>query len=273
MNRNFSKEEAQRIFSLAAERQQVRQSEVDEQLSLEDLEEAGLAAGIDPAFIRAAASDLLRPDRVTEQRNFLGLPVELRESHVLPIPYTEENWKQMVDRFCQVYNKPGVARELGTTRRWQSEANDNQMPTQIIAEKDEYGTRITIERKLWPLSLGFGISAVVNLLIGFIFFGIWMSVGTADEMIIPASIMLGIGALLGMIGSISTKSAGKAEHKRFEQIFSHLQSLAPENETSGSDTTPSTVGGVTSDTEKRIALDETEQAASDASPSRTRIKT
>ncbi len=278
MNRNFSKEEAQRIFSLAAERQQTTQSKEADQLSLEDLEEAGLAAGIDPAFIRAAASDLLRPDRATEQRYFLGFPVELRESHILSIPYTDENWKKLVDIFTDVYKKPGVTREVGTTRRWQSEANDNQMPTQIIAEKDDQGTRITIERKMWPLSLGFWISSAVNLLIGFIFFAIWMSVGSADEMIIPASIMGGIGALLGIFGSMGTRMASNAELQRFEQVFSHLEKIASTGHQEAAQKTPSSRSTTSSPeiTEQglldQMDLDDSESFAGASESAKSKVK-
>lgn len=276
MNRNFSKEEAQRVFSLAAERQQAIQSSKDDQLTLQELEEAGLAAGIDPEFIRAAASDILRPDRATEQRSFFGFPVELRESHVLTIPYSEEHWRKMVDVFISVYEKPGVMRELGTTRRWQSDENDNQMPTQIIAEKDGDGTRITIERKMWPLSLGFGISSAVNLLIGFIFFAVWMSVGSADEMIIPASIMMGIGAMLGLFGSMGTRMASKAELNRFAQVFSHLESMGADNELQNGD--PLSQKGVLSPAadahlQGRIALEENSEITENDTRSSARLKT
>lgn len=226
MNRNFTKEEAQRIFSLAAERQQAKQRESDGQLSIADLEEAGVAAGIDPEYIRAAAGDLLRPERATEQRNFMGFPVELRESHVLSLAFDEEKWKKSVDIFTHVYGKAGKTMEVGTTHRWQSEQNDNQMPVSIIAEKEEHGTRFTIERKMWPMTLGFGIGAGVNLLMGLIFTTIWLTTSVSDELIIPGTIMMSIGLLMGLFGSIGMKIYGRRESKRFEEIFDHLEKLA-----------------------------------------------
>ncbi|MFK7845265.1 MAG: hypothetical protein AB8G77_08185 [Rhodothermales bacterium] len=226
MNRNFTKEEAQRIFSLAAERQQAKQRESDGQLSIADLEEAGVAAGIDPEYIRAAAGDLLRPERATEQRNFMGFPVELRESHVLSLAFDEEKWKKSVDIFTHVYGKAGKTMEVGTTHRWQSEQNDNQMPVSIIAEKEEHGTRFTIERKMWPMTLGFGIGAGVNLLMGLIFTMIWLTTSVSDELIIPGTIMMSIGLLMGLFGSIGMKIYGRRESKRFEEIFDHLEKLA-----------------------------------------------
>lgn len=225
MNRKFTKDEAQRIFSLAAERQQARQKEDDNQLSIEDLEEAGIAAGIDPAFIRSAASDLLRPDRITDQRKFLGFPVEFRESHVIPLAFNEANWKKSIDIFSLVYDKPGRAREIGSTKRWSSEQNDNQMPANIIAEEEEDGTRFTIERKTWPMTLGLGIASAVNLLIGLIF--ITLSMTVEPDLIIPGSILTAVGFFLGLGGTIGLKALSRQELKRFEQVFTYLEDMTP----------------------------------------------
>ena len=228
MNRNFTKEEAQRIFSLAAERQQAKLKENDGQLSIEDLEEAGIAAGIDPAYIRAAAGDLLRPERATEERKFLGFPVELRESHVLPIPFNENEWKKAVDIFTHVYGKTGKTIEVGTTHRWQSEQHENQMPATIIAEKEEHGTRFTIERKMWPMTLGFGIGAGVTTIMGLIFSMIWLMTEVSDELIIPGAILTSIGLILGLAATMGMKIYSRHELNRFEQVFNHLEKLGNE---------------------------------------------
>lgn len=226
MGRKFSKEEAERIFSLAAERQQAKRADEMNQLSLEELEEAGLAAGIDPAFVREAAGDLLRPDRATEQRDFMGFPVELRESHVLQIPFDDEHWKKSVDIFMGVFDKTGSVTEIGTTRRWQSEPKETGIPITIIAEKESHGTRFTIEKKTWPMTLGFGIGAAVNMLMGLIFGIIWLTTTANQEMIFPASFMLGIGLLLGVIGGFTTKAMARQDTKNFEKVFGYLNNLA-----------------------------------------------
>ena len=72
MNKQYSESEAQRIFALAAERQQQSESPQKNRLTLEDLEEAGLAAGIAPEFIKSAAADLLRPGSSPSLSNLFG---------------------------------------------------------------------------------------------------------------------------------------------------------------------------------------------------------
>ncbi len=270
MGRKFSKEEAERIFSLAAERQQARQIDDANQLSLEELEEAGLAAGIDPAFIREAAGDLLRPDRATEQRDFMGYPVELRESHVLPIPFDDENWRHAVDVFAGVFDKPGSVTEIGTTRRWQSEPKETGIPVTVIAEKENGGTRFTIEKKLWPLTLGFGIGGVVNAMMGLIFGIIWLTTSGNEELVFPASIMLGIGLLLGLIGGYSTKAMAKQDTQRFEEVFSYLSRMSQEAPDEKRETEP-TASKVAGSTEGLLEnLDDVEESASTNNRTRTR---
>ncbi len=256
MNRKFTKDEAQRIFSLAAERQQTTLDEDTNQLSIADLIEAGVAAGIDPAFISEAASDLLRPDRTTEQRKFLGFPIEFRESHILPVDFTEENWKKSVDIFTLVYGKPGKTIEVGTTHRWSSEQDDNQMPAHIIAEKEERGTRFTIERKMWPLTLGLGIGAAVNVLIGIIFLTLWLTVDSAGDLVIPGSILTGIGFLLGLSGTVGINIYSRLELKRFAEVFKHLEELSENQQLmdSASDVENELIGGSSTVFEESPAL-------------------
>lgn len=229
MSRYFSREEAERIFALAAERQQARLSAEENQLTLADLEEAGRAAGIDPAFIRAAASDLMRPDRATARRTFFGLPVEYRESHLIPMAFDEASWRKSVDLFVKVYGKAGQTLDVGTTRRWLArESEENQMPAQIIAEEEEHGTRFTIERKMWPMTLGFGIGAVVNLLIGLIFFTLYLTTPTAADLWLPGMIMTFIGLVFSAGTTWGLKAFGRRELERFAEVFAGLERLAME---------------------------------------------
>jgi len=228
MNRQFSKEEAERIFALAAERQHAKSTTEENLLTIEDLEEAGLAAGINPEYIRAAASDILRPDRMTFRRDFLGLPVEFRESHVLPLAFEEANWNKAVGIFADVYNRAGKTIDAGAARRWSSEENENQMPAHVIAEIEEHGTRFTIERKTWPMTLGFGLGAAIMLLVGLIFFVVGFTVPAAHDLILPAYIVTSIALLFGAGSAFGLKMFGLQELKRFEQIFDRLERLGDE---------------------------------------------
>ena len=229
MNRQYSKEEAKRIFALAAERQQA-EAATEEGLSLSELEEAGLAAGIDPVYIRSAASDVLRPDRMMMDRKFLGLSVEFRESHIVPLRFDEMSWKKSIDIFSHVYSRPGRTIEVGTTKRWSSEASENQMPAHITGEVDEQGARFTIERKIWPLTLGFGLGSGINLLIALIFLIVGFSVPAASGLLLPAGILTLVGLLLGFGGVLGIEAFSRQEKRRFAQIFDHLERLADESD-------------------------------------------
>ena len=135
-----------------------------------------------------------------------------------------------MDIFTGVYDKPGWVTEIGTTRRWQSEPKETGIPITIIAEKERYGTRFTIEKKTWPMTLGFGIGAAVNALMGLMFGIVWLTTTGNEELIFPAGIMLGIGLILGIIGGYSTKAMAKQDTKKFEDVFRHLNNLAQASE-------------------------------------------
>ena len=270
MNRQFSKDEAKRIFALAAERQQSAASSTEEGLTLSELEEAGLAAGIDPAYIRSAASDVLRPDRTTMDRTFLGLPVEFRESHIVPLTFDDANWKKSIDIFSHVYSRSGRTIEIGTTKRWSSETSENQMPAHITGEADEQGARFTIERKIWPLTLGFGLGAGVNLLIAMIFFIVGFFVPEASGLLLPAGILTLVGGLLGLGGALGIKAFSRQEKRRFAQVFDHLERLADESDGMQNNSTGERLS------EPRIALPEdpeTAPSSTQKAPSKKRSRT
>ncbi|MEM6328453.1 MAG: hypothetical protein AAF791_15165, partial [Bacteroidota bacterium] len=74
MPRQFTEQEAQRIFAHMAEMQRAEVSRAPSGLSLEDLREAALAAGLDPSYVTRAVAELDSvPDK---ERTLLGAPVE-----------------------------------------------------------------------------------------------------------------------------------------------------------------------------------------------------
>ncbi|MDX1428832.1 MAG: hypothetical protein R3282_01040, partial [Rhodothermales bacterium] len=148
--RKFSREEAEEIFAGAARRQQEARTKDESHLTLEELEAAARDAGIDAEFVRAAAADLLRPSHASHVRRFVGIPVEVRKSKLLPAPPTAVDWGAVVTGLRSVFGKQGMATDLGTVREWTSDPSEGSMPARVVIEPYEDGTRVTIERKMWP---------------------------------------------------------------------------------------------------------------------------
>ncbi len=149
MKASFSEDDAQRIFALAAERQQRSPDAGRDGLSLDDLLEAGQAAGIDPEHIRAAAIDLMRPERLPVQRSLLGVPTEVRVTRVIPGAKFDEVWEDAVEWMRGYSEHKGVDMPLANGRVWKSVGDgtvDTDGRLQLLVEREDAGVRVTIER-------------------------------------------------------------------------------------------------------------------------------
>ncbi len=225
MERRFSKDEARQVFANAAERQQaVQRADVDE-LTLAELEEAGLAAGIDPAFVRAAAADLLRPDRMSVRRRFIGLPVELRRTRIVPEAIGDDDWSRIVTYLQEVFGKTGVAHVMGPTREWSSSADSDDMPVHVVIEQDGQVSHVTIERKTWPRALGFGLATIINFVTGLILGIVWLATGLAGPLWLPAIVLIGFSVVFGFAAVLGVQAQDRREAKRFDAVIRYVAQL------------------------------------------------
>lgn len=219
MSRIFSKDDAEKIFAMAAQRQQSDEMEASSGLSLEDLEEAGRAAGINPDYIRSAAADMMRPSRAPIQRTFMGVPVEMRQTTLIKKPIDSLTWNEIVRQAQRIFGKEGQNTETSLVREWASMPKENQLPIRIIAEAEGDGTRITIERKTWPQVIGFGIGTVVNIAMGLLVIITSIANFSGDKDWIVGSILLGFGLLFGLGAGIGLKMTGKKQAAQFEEML------------------------------------------------------
>lgn len=226
MDRQYSKEEMQRIFAAAAEKQRADHAKVETRLTLAELEEAAAAAGIDPAYVREAAADLMRSGHAPLHRKFLGLPVEMRQSVTLPHALSEAAWIRIVQEARRAYKTSGLASDLGPIREWTSGVDPKRMPVRIVSEPEGDGTRISIERKTWQRALGVSIATAISLAYTIVFFVLW-AVGTGPGLWIPA-VLLGLFSMLfggGM--ALGFQTLAKKDTERFRAILDQVKT-APE---------------------------------------------
>lgn len=224
MKRTFSKEEARQIFADAAERQQELVREADDHLTLDELEESALAAGIDPAHVRAAAEHLVRPAHSSAQRSFLGVPVENRRSVTLPFQVGDEEWGRIVVELRSVFGKRGLASDVGAIREWVSDANEHNSPIRVTAEPEGEATRLTIERSTLSRILGFGGGSMSILLTAVILLSIAVGGGEAD-VFIPAFIMLMVGILFATGVVVGSRASASRDTQRFEEAVRRIRQI------------------------------------------------
>lgn len=101
-SRRYTDDEVHAIFEREAARQK-EASHVEEAsragLSLEELKEIGAEAGIDPAHIALAASELAvrrAPAKKEADEAFLGIPTRIGTSRVIRGHVTDDEWERMV---------------------------------------------------------------------------------------------------------------------------------------------------------------------------------
>lgn len=227
--RKFSREEAEQIFAGAARRQQEARHRDDAYLTLEELESAAKDAGIDPEHVRAAAADVLRPSHAPHVRRFLGVPVEVRESKLIPIQPGALDWGSVVTGLRSVFGKQGVATDLGTVREWTSDASEGNMPTRVIIEPEEGSTRLTIERKMWPSVVGVLSGAATTLSVALIIAGIWVAGSAGNPMWVPALVLTAFSLVFGAIGHRLLGREGTKTLDRFRQAIAAIEASADDS--------------------------------------------
>ena len=129
---HFTGEEARKIFAEAAERQRMALEERRKRLSLDEVIEAGEAAGIDPAYLRQAAANVLRPEPTVAERTFLGVPVEFKRTVLLDHVPDDDEWGQIVHQLRTIFKTQGVVSEVGRVREWASAVKESEMPVRVL---------------------------------------------------------------------------------------------------------------------------------------------
>ncbi|MEM6325799.1 MAG: hypothetical protein AAF791_01640 [Bacteroidota bacterium] len=221
MPKRFSEADAQRIFALAAERQHESGQE-EPGLSLEELEEVGRAAGLDPAIVREAAMDALRPEATSTTRRVLGMPLEFRRERFIRGAVTDEAWAQIVVDLRRQFNKTGLVTDIGPLREWRSEANDQRQPVTVTLSPEREGTRVVIEQAQAQTALGLGIGLATNLLMGLMFL-VFATVETGEpDLIFPATILLTFAAVFGFGAFFGMRGYSRRQLEKFDATLDRI---------------------------------------------------
>ncbi|GAB5536001.1 MAG: hypothetical protein Rubg2KO_22500 [Rubricoccaceae bacterium] len=197
MSRRYTEEEAQRIFARVAERQRDA-ARSDHGLSLDDLQEAAQAAGLDPSLVvqAAAALDVPSPART---KTLLGAPVEVVRQRVIPEPVSDDTWAQIVKEARSTFGNVGIAGQIGRLREWtmlSSKGTNQSVSTRIVLEPTPEGTRLTLSGSARDMALGMTMAATIMSGMALLF-GTLFAAGVDPELIIPTLIMAGMAVAFG----------------------------------------------------------------------------
>jgi hypothetical protein len=236
MARTFTEAEAQRVFARVAERQRA-QAPAEGGLTLEDLEDAARAAGLDPALVAAAAAEV---DAPAPMRGLLGVPTETVRQRIVRGRVSDEAWEGMVAAARAEFGRTGTAGLVGRTREWTASmgGGNAQAVTRLALEPVGEDTRVVVTRSSRDVALGFTIAGGVQALMALLF-GSLFAFGVAPELWVPAVIFAVLStAFLG--GShVGLRAWHRRQEGRVDAFLDRLELVARDAEAPARVPTPS----------------------------------
>lgn len=231
--RTFSEEEARDVFARAAREQQAAHEAADSGagLTLDELQEIGRASGLDPAFVAAAAAGLGAPAVSHAPATWLGMPVEVKRTRLLPGPLSDEAWEQTVEALRAQFGGPGITSQFGRVREWASPSRSG-----LATEHSVYvsvrptasgGTEVTVEQRGMKENVGAvpgfaGTFGAFGLLLGALFlFGSF----ERGVLILPA-LLLAAALLSSVVGVPAMRAWARRLDARFEAALDRIDLLA-----------------------------------------------
>lgn len=138
-DRRYSDEEAARIFERAASAEAQRpRAPTGQGLTLADLQQIGVEAGIEPALVAQVAHELEhRPAAIA--RRFLGLPIGVAHTVDLGRALSDDEWHALVGQLRETFQATGLVREDGPFRQW---SNGN---LKVMVEPSGAGHRVRFQ--------------------------------------------------------------------------------------------------------------------------------
>jgi hypothetical protein len=164
-SRRYEDDEVREIFSLATTggaRDQVMPPESGG-LTLEELQQIGREAGIEPTRVAQAAARLDARGRVAPVRRSFGLPIGVSRVVDLPRAPTDREWEQLISEFRTTFGVKGKTTSSGGLREW---SNGN---LHMCVEPTEHGEQLRLSTHKDDAAALNGISVVfggMSLLMG-----------------------------------------------------------------------------------------------------------
>jgi hypothetical protein len=240
--RRFDDDEIRAIFERAAERQeQARAAERRSEgegtggLSLEELQEIGTAAGIDPSHIAAAAEGIDRGGLARRAEDAVPAPVTAPSGKPLmhesrPVPRLDDaRWERMVEALRREAKVAGITGQVGRVREWAKDADSKEstpLTVRVVPEGERDRLEVTEGTEqlyLVPKVLG-GVMAGNGALIGIILLLMDPS-GPPPEL---AAAFLALGAAIWGGGTGIAKLVARRKADRLTGIADRLALLAAE---------------------------------------------
>lgn len=118
-DRRFSEREIREVFERAAAQQQAAAQEADG-LTLAEMQEVAVSAGLDPAFVARAAQAVALGEPEQGRTATGPIPTGVYRTELLPGPPTDALWAALLSDLRHTFNAEGKARDDGHMREWRN---------------------------------------------------------------------------------------------------------------------------------------------------------
>ena len=226
--RRYNEKEVAEIIKRASEMQQIEStSESTAGMSLAELEQIAREAGLDPALVRRAASDL--DTRVTDERPspFFGAPTTLVLDRTIDGEVPVEEFEAIVLEIQRELGGVGSASGLGRSLVWTMTAHDHRRAAtrtvQVTVTPRNGRTTIRIEEPLRPLAGGLFGGLIGGL--GGGTGGIVMGIGMRLFDSMPVALSM-VGGVVGGSYLLARTIFGRVVRSRGERLQRLMSRLA-----------------------------------------------
>jgi len=221
-HRRYGDREISKILKRAAQMQRESPARPDPSgLTLAELEEIALEAGIDVDNLRIAASEVDKlPDDTLETR-FLGAPLAQRLERTIPGELPASAFGSLVPILQTESGMTGQASTVGNTLSWASTPSNNAARSLSILVVAEHGeTRLQLEERSTQAAIGFHV--------GFSSGGLGFAIPAGLGLGTTAGVAIGLGAGVGvagvfyLIGRTLYKATTNHRRRRVQVMFDKL---------------------------------------------------
>lgn len=192
-------------------------------LTLADLEEIALEAGIDPRFLRAAADELDRVGPTPEGvERWLGGPLTVELQRSVPGEVPPDEFDRFIEAIAQAAGGQGQPSVIGRTLSWTLSDPNRQRFLQVTVRSRDGETEIRIEERMMQLAGAFYGGIVVG---GGVGVGLGVGVGVGVPLGLPLFAVLWPLGAVGGAYALARHLFGKISRKRQRILIRLLDQL------------------------------------------------
>lgn len=235
--RRYTEQEVALVIKRAAELQSQASQVVEQEqsgLSLVELQQIAREAGLDPALVRRAATELDTRHTTAPRSRFLGAPSVLTLERTIDGEVPTDEYEVIVEEIRRAFNDNGYASTLGRSLAWSSSPlamgrHGNQSRVNVTVTPRNGRTTIRVEESLKPLAGGLFGGIMGGMGGGTSGLSIAAGVGM-HSVVIGAGMWLAIvAATYGLSRTIFTRvarSRGERLHRVLDRIAEHVAATA-----------------------------------------------